>query len=223
MTTKSKTKDTRSVLAKVIGAVLCVVLIPILVVNLTLIIKSFVHPDEVPGFMGYKPFIVLSGSMEPVFYPGDLVVVKEQPAESLERGDIIAFREGESVTTHRVQTVSAQEGQVQYITKGDNNNTEDKITVTDEMVEGVYLFRVSGLGNVAMFLQTPTGMLLFIALPLIAFILYDIFRRRYYERREKLVTMKLQEELAMMKQQLDTAQTDQNETPDQKTSSPAQL
>lgn len=199
---KMTEKRTGNRVMQVIGVLLCVVLIPMLVINLTLIVKSFTNPEQVPDFLGYKPFIVLSGSMEPVFYPGDLALVREVPADNLAEGDIIAFREENAVITHRIMAITSEEGERQYITKGDNNNTEDQITVTDEKIEGIYLLKISGLGNTAMFMQTPIGMVVFIALPLILFILYDIFRRRHYEKRERNRTRELEEELARMQQKL---------------------
>ena len=199
---KMTKKRMRDRVMKVVGILLCVVLIPILIINLTLIVKSFTSPEKVPDFMGYKPFIVLSGSMEPVFASGDLVLVKEISPDSLKEGDIIAFREGNAVVTHRIMTITAEDGVRQYITKGDNNNVEDRIAVTDDKIEGKYLLNVDGLGNAAMFMQTPLGMVIFIALPLILFILYDIFRRRYYERREKERTCEMEEELARMRQKI---------------------
>ena len=59
-------KEKGALLQKIItvfSILLCVVFIPLLLVNVTLIAKSYIHPDQVPDFMGYKPFIVLSGSM----------------------------------------------------------------------------------------------------------------------------------------------------------------
>jgi signal peptidase len=204
--TSEKTKKVR--VSAVIGIVLCIILIPILIINLTLIIKSFVYPDKVPGFFGYKPFIVLSGSMEPEFYTGDIVLVKEVPADTLAIGDVIAFRLNNSVVTHRIIEVNNTDGTREFFTKGDNNNTEDNIAITYDMVEGKYLFAVSGLGNFALFLQTPVGMLLFIAVPLIAFILYDILRRRHYYLREKELNKKMEEELARMRQQLESVKSE---------------
>lgn len=195
-------KRMRNRVMNVIGILLCVVLIPILIINLTLIVKSFARPEQVPDFMGYKPFIVLSGSMEPVFASGDLVLVKEVQADSLNEGDIIAFREGNAVITHRIVSITAEDGDRRYVTKGDNNNVEDSIAVTDHMIEGIYLLKIDGLGNAGMFMQTPLGMVIFIALPLILFILYDILRRRYYERRERERTREMEEELARMRQKI---------------------
>ena len=60
----------------VIGWVLCIILIPILIVNCTLLVKSFVNKDEVPHFAGAMPFIVLTDSMYPQIKSGDLIICK---------------------------------------------------------------------------------------------------------------------------------------------------
>ena len=73
-------KEKNGLLQKIVGAVgiaLCVVFVPLLLINVTLIVKSYTSPDKVPDFLGYKPFIVLSGSMEPSIMTGDMVFVKE--------------------------------------------------------------------------------------------------------------------------------------------------
>jgi hypothetical protein len=46
------------------------------------------------------------------------------------------------------------------------------------MLEGKYLGRVGGLGHLAIFLQTPMGLLLFVVTPLCLFIIYDMLVRR---------------------------------------------
>ena len=61
----------------IIGLVLCVLLIPILVLNCILIVKSWVHKDEIPSISGRMPLIVLSASMEPEIKKGDVIVCKE--------------------------------------------------------------------------------------------------------------------------------------------------
>ena len=57
----------------IVGIVLCVLLVPILIINCTLIIKSFTNKEEVPGIGGFTPMIVLTGSMEPVIKEGDVI------------------------------------------------------------------------------------------------------------------------------------------------------
>lgn len=110
---------------KIISIIILIILITILFVSGTILIDSYLHPDEVPSFFGWKPFIVLSGSMETQISAGDIVVVKEIDTQNLKKGDIIAFKEDDVVITHRIDEVEEKDGQVQYITKGDNNKAQD--------------------------------------------------------------------------------------------------
>ena len=212
MSETESNKKSRVGIGTIFGIILCIILIPALVVNITLIVKSFLYPEEVPSFMGYKPFIVLTGSMEPVFYSGDLVMVKEVEADSLQVGDVIAFREGTAVITHRIVQVEGEGKDLRFTTKGDNNNVNDRRPVTVEQLEGVYLYRISKLGNFAMFMQTPVGMALFIALPLLSFILYDILRRTLFERKKAQRTKELEAELESMRQQLEASAKKEDST-----------
>lgn len=56
--------STGQIVLTVIGIVLCVVLVPILLINVTIAIKGKANPEEVPGVFGVIPMLVLSGSME---------------------------------------------------------------------------------------------------------------------------------------------------------------
>ena len=59
---KKQPSTTTHKLLTIIGSVLCVILIPILLINLTLIVKSYTSED-VPSVGGYLPLIVLTDSM----------------------------------------------------------------------------------------------------------------------------------------------------------------
>ena len=155
---------------KAISVIVIILLLPILFVNGVILINSIVNPDKIPSFFGWKPFIVLSGSMETEIFPGDLAVVKDLGTDNLKVNDVIAFKSGDVVITHRIVEIKNEEGQIKYITKGDNNNTEDVGFVLPKDVEGVYQFKIPGLGNLAMFLQTPTGMVACLSIPLLLLI-----------------------------------------------------
>lgn len=45
----------------------------------------------IPSLFGYMPYVVLSGSMEPVYPVGSLIYVAPVDANSLEPGDAITF------------------------------------------------------------------------------------------------------------------------------------
>ena len=77
--------------ATVVGAVLCVILLPILIINVTLIIRSFTNRDEVPSVGGIFPLIVLTDSMYPDIQSGDLIFCHTEEPENIKIGDYIAF------------------------------------------------------------------------------------------------------------------------------------
>ena len=195
-------KEKNGLLQKIVGAVgiaLCVVFVPLLLINVTLIVKSYTSPDKVPDFLGYKPFIVLSGSMEPSIMTGDMVFVKETDPDSLKVGDVIAYKSGSAVVTHRIVEVKSENGETRYVTQGDANNAADQSLVKPADVEGIYQRRVAGAGNLAMFMQTTTGMILFVVCPLVLFVLWDVIRRQLESREEVARTKELEMELERLR------------------------
>ena len=139
-----------------------VIVLPFLIFNLTLIIKSKLYPDKIADFMGYKPFIVMSGSMETTINIGNLVIVKKVNSSSIHAGDIIAFKNGNIVISHRVKEVINDSGTYKFKTKGDNNNVTDDFIVNSDAIEGIFVNKIPGLGSILLFLGKPIGLLMVI-------------------------------------------------------------
>ncbi len=192
-------------LLSVLGAVLCVILIPVLVINLTLIVKSYTNSDEVPSVSGYLPLIVLTDSMYPEIHSGDLIICHTGEPEEVKVGDVIAFFDpagnGTSIVTHRVAEITTQDGELAFITKGDANNVEDRMPVPAEDLVGVFQNRIPGMGSVAMFMQTTQGLIVCVVCPLLLLIGYDLIRRRIYEKSKKQDTDALLRELEELRAQ----------------------
>ena len=165
-------------LPSIIGIAVCVFLAPILIMNLTIVVKSAVNPNQVPDFFGIKPFVVTTGSMEPAICGGDLVITKTVNPSKLQKNDIISYKDGNSVVTHRIIELTEKNGEPAFATQGDANHVKDEHPVTYSQVEGIYLFKIGRLGHFALFMQTPVGMLVFIGIPLCGFMIYDMIRRR---------------------------------------------
>jgi len=73
--------------------------------------------------------VVLSGSMEPAFHRGDLLFLTNYGEEPIRAGEIVVFKvEGRDIPiVHRVIKVHEKEdGSVKFLTKGDNNNVDDR-------------------------------------------------------------------------------------------------
>lgn len=188
----------------VVASVLCILLGFLLLCNLTIIIKGSLYPEKPPSVLGITPMVVLSGSMsgdaEDHIEVGDLIFVGKERAENLETGDVIAYMSGGTTVTHRITAIdTAEDGSLLFTTKGDANQTEDTEAVAEGQLVGVYRGRIPKVGDFALFLQTPMGMLLFIGVPLLVFIIYDIVRRQRYANRERQHAQEMEEELARLR------------------------
>ena len=130
----------------------------VLLLNIYIIAQSKLKPNRVPSVFGYKPFAVLSGSMQPNIMVGDLILIKKTDINKLKKNDIIAFRDKDNlVTTHRIIKVVKKNGQVCFETKGDSNNVKDKELACKNNIEGKYVKRYAKLGNFILFIQKPLG------------------------------------------------------------------
>lgn len=214
---KNKEKSTASHKAlTTVGVILCIILIPILVINLTLIVKSYTNTDEVPKIGGYAPLIVLTGSMEPEIMSGDLIIVKQIDPKDVKEKDVIAFFDpegsGMSILTHRVIEIIEEDGKLQFRTQGDANDAADRLPVSEDDLVGIYLTGIPGAGDVAMFMQTTAGLIVCVVVPLVLLIAWDLFRRKRYEKINKQDTDALLAEL----EELKAAKAQEQENPDSK-------
>ncbi|MBC8571218.1 signal peptidase I [Zongyangia hominis] len=196
---KKKDKTTGRA-SMIISIILCVLFVPVILINTVMIVKTYTQPAHIPGIFGIKPVIVLSGSMAPEFDTNSLIFVKQTDTAALKAGDIICYLSDGAAITHRIEEVVTQDGQTRYITKGDANNTSDRLAVSPQQVEGVYIGHIAGLGGFAMFMQSTTGMILFIVLPILLYLAWDIFRRTQESKREKARTAQLEVELAKLRE-----------------------
>lgn len=200
-------KKILSLLPSIIGIILCLLLLPILVINCILIIKGIVNEDEVPTIGGQAPLIVLTDSMYPDIQSGDLIIVEVMDASDVDEGMYISFYDPDSksnsVVTHKViqKVIDPETGKISFVTKGINNELEDRIPVPEENLIGVYVRRIPELGTVAMFMQSTTGLILFVVIPLAVFITYDVIRRKKNDKNNKDDIDKLKAELAALKSQ----------------------
>lgn len=102
----------------------------------------------VPRLLGGAALTVLTGSMEPTYSPGDMVV--SVPAETYDVGDVVTFQpvpDDPALITHRI--VGVQLGaETRYVTRGDANGADDAPIVA-EQVMGRVVYHIPYLGHVA--------------------------------------------------------------------------
>ena len=98
------------------------------------------------GLLGIQPTTMISGSMRPTMDVGDVAIVLDAPADSIQTGDIIQFwRDGEMVI-HRVVEVSDAETGRLFVTKGDANREPDAALVYPGQVRGKVVLNIPKVG-----------------------------------------------------------------------------
>ena len=204
-------------LATIIGVILCVIFLPILIINITLIVRSFINQDEVPSVGGMFPLIVLTDSMYPDIQSGDLIFCHTEEPENIREGDIIAFFDpagnGTSIVTHSVVEITEADGQKAWVTRGVANNTNDAVPVPADKLVGVYRMRIPGLGHAVMFMQTTTGLIVCVICPILLLVGWDILRRHRYEKSKQADTDALMRELEELRAQKEKQEEDHRQTP----------
>lgn len=160
----------------------------VFILVLFLAIQMGKQPEQPPHLFGYQGLTVLSNSMNPAFKTGDLVIAKSTDASKIQKDDVITFKTDDApYVTHRVVETANEAGETSFITKGDNNNTNDEEVVSANHLAGKVLFHIPYFGYLAKFIGSKTGLLLFIVLPVVGYlslVIYEWLGRN--ERKENV-------------------------------------
>lgn len=143
------------------------ILILILALFYTFIMK--IYPDDAPKFFGYKPYIILTNSMVPTLPVGSLVIdhaIDED--DPIPENTPITFKaelQGKEVfVTHYFRYIDTSDGYDRYMTQGENygEGMYDTFEIHREDIVGTYAFHIPYLGRIAMFLQSPAALTMFL-------------------------------------------------------------
>lgn len=166
----------------IVRRVLLVIFGAVLGINVYLANARNLMGNQMPMPFGFGAAMVLSGSMEPTFSAGDLIIVKEQNSD-FAVDDIVVFQDGTNLVVHRI----IEMGEDTVTTQGDANNAKDA-PIEISTIKGRVLFWIPYAGNVVSFLKTPVGIICVIAA---AIALVEIPRRkekvRDDEERQKII------------------------------------
>jgi signal peptidase len=128
--------------------------------------------------LGDRAVVVLSGSMEPTFSPGDVLIERSVEPRQVKIGQIVTFHEPgtDRSITHRVRSVEARGRKLVFTTKGDADNGVQRwsIDAGGELRQPVW--RIPAIGYVVMLTKTPLGLIAIVLLPLLAVAGWEIYR-----------------------------------------------
>ena len=118
-----------------------------------------------PGMIGFHPVVVLSGSMVPTLNVGDVAVTRAAVTSQLVIGDVITYRAGSGLITHRIIDIEESPSGRLFYTQGDANATPDSQPTPEAAVVAELAYRIPRIGFMMGLADSQTGMLLFIGGP----------------------------------------------------------
>lgn len=145
--------------------------------------------DEEVFIFGYKPYIILTGSMEPELQVNELVIIKKTTYDKIKIGDIINFYAPgiDKTVCHRVIDIN----EAGMYTKGDNNNREDLLTITEDNFVGKMVFKTSAIAFILKQVSSPIHIIklvcFIIVIILAAILIKIIFKRPHTDDADNIV------------------------------------
>lgn len=127
--------------------------------------------DNKISFFNYRMFTVISGSMEPKYSIGDVLISKAVEPSKIKVGDTISYLGARGdfkgkVITHQVVGINKDEqGKYYFRAKGLANLVEDPV-VYENQLYGVVIYRSILLSTIYGIVSTGIGFYLFIIIPL---------------------------------------------------------
>ena len=122
------------------------IIILIIPIILTIVIIYFVS-----GYFRYYALAIASGSMNPVFDRGSVVIIEQVNEKydnynKLKEGEIIAFKAEKNIVVHRLIRIVNTGHELYYYTKGDANEEEDDYLIKKENIIGIVRFKIPYIG-----------------------------------------------------------------------------
>lgn len=137
------------------------------VLSLYILFELFI-PEQTVHTFRFKPYVVLTRSMEPVINVDDVVIVTRPDIDALKEGDIITFKADinydghKEIVTHYIYSIEENSaGELSIRThrhfQDSNNISPDTWRLSEEDILGSYMMRIPTIGVLIRFLQSPFG------------------------------------------------------------------
>jgi signal peptidase len=127
------------------------------------------------NLFGHRSLVVMSGSMQPVLRPGDLVIDQRITPLQARVGDVVTFRDpsdGSRLLTHRVRSIQVSGDSVTIVTKGDASNAVQRWVIRSDGTLGRVIFRVPKIGYPIFWFRSRTGVFAVLIVPSIILGIY---------------------------------------------------
>ena len=161
-----------------IGMIVFKVLLFIVLIGFVLSVCLQRFSNNRLSIFNYRMFTVISGSMEPKYKIGDVLIAKEVKPEKIKVGDAISYlgEKGsfkDKVVTHQVTRIEKIDGKYVFHTKGLTNIVEDP-TVYEHQLYGKVVHKCFIISLIYKIVSTNVGFYLFIIIPILYIISSEI-------------------------------------------------
>lgn len=163
------------------------VALSLLVIYMLVFMFKGIKNKETPTIFNHQIYVVQSNSMSPTFKTGSLLIVKLVEKSEIKVSDIITYRRpNDSVaTTHRVVKIIEEDGERKFVTRGDANNMDDPVPVSESHVVGTVSVAIPLLGYLIGFVRTKQGLLVVIVIPALLIILMQVIHMLKNEKNKE--------------------------------------
>ena len=156
------------IIKKTLGVLWWGVLISLAALMFSIIGAKF--RGEIPMIFGHSIMKIVSGSMETEIPEGSYILIKKVDPSEVEKNDVITFFSSDYAiyglpNTHRVvEPPIIGDNGIEFVTRGDANPVNDKVTAKGEDLIGIYVKRLDGLTAFAKALEGGGMMVLMLVL-----------------------------------------------------------
>ncbi len=178
--------------------VFALIIIIAFVISIVLVDKGInaFRTEKLPALI--DTYQIVSPSMTPTIKVDETVMVRRVDYKNLKKGDIITFKSSDPrlngmVITHRInEVVKDKNGNVSFITKGDNNQFVDEAKVLPSNIYGKVVVKIPFFATIKNMFSNP----IFIAVVIL--ILFGLIvsrnKKKYTDKEEEVELLSFDEE-----------------------------
>lgn len=174
---------------KIISTVIFVILVISIIAILGYVLRvKYLASTGRLGDIKINFYTILTQSMVPTIYAGDVIVTYRHDDNKYEIGDILTYRSdlnGGINITHRIKESYIVNGKYSYKTKGDNNSIADSEIVKGERVLGKVILKIPKVGYFQQYLVKNRIIIIGVLLASLSVVIYDVVKVFEGARRKK--------------------------------------